>query len=258
MQKSITLKKQDVSKIVDELFEKSKLSWDFYLMLVLSAIIVSLGLLLNNAAIIIGGMLVTPLLSPLLVVALGLVVTNPKVIWRSSKVILKSIGVVLAVSIIITFITPGAEIQSELISRSFINITFFYVALAAGVAAALAWVRPNLSEILPGVAISVAVLPPLVTMGIGIALWSRTLTLGGLQLFVGNFLGIVLAATVVFAIMGFYRGRRQALQKVEEEEKEEIKKEIEKVKEEEELIQEAEHEVNKEVKTGSRKGKKRR
>lgn len=246
MKKITKLNKDELVKVVDSLFTKSKLDWDFYLMLILSAVIVSLGLLLNNVAIVIGGMLVTPLLSPLLVVALGIVVANPKVIWRSSKVLLKSIGVVLLISIVITLLTPNAQIQSELISRSFVNISFFYVALAAGVAAAFAWVKPNLSEVLPGVAISVAILPPLVTIGIGVALWSKTLTLGGLQLFIGNLLGIVIAAALVFAIMGFYRVKKQAGQKVKEEEKEEIKKEIEKVKEEEKIIEEVEKEVEKE------------
>lgn len=252
MEKLKTLSKEELTHVVEELFEKSKLNWGFYLMLVLSAIIVCLGLLLNNTAIVIGGMLVTPLLSPLLVLSLGAVVVNSKVIWRSVRVLLKSIGVVLGISIIITLITPGAEIQSEIISRTYIDISFFYVALAAGVAAAFAWVKKDLSEILPGVAISVALLPPLVTIGIGIALWSKLLTLGGLQLFVGNLLGIVIAAALVFSFMGFYRVKTVAKEKVEEEEKEEIKKEIEKAKEEEELIKQAEKEIKQEEKKGEK------
>jgi uncharacterized hydrophobic protein (TIGR00271 family) len=243
-EKEFSIKASDLKIAVDTLFEKSRLNWDFYIMLILSAVIVSLGLLLNNATIIIGGMLVTPLLSPLLVFALGIVVKDMKVIWRSFRVLYKAIGIVLLVSVIMALVTPGSDAQSELMSRTFMNISFFYVALAAGVAAAYAWAKPNLSDVLPGIAISVAMLPPLVTMGIGIAKWSQTLALGGLRLFIGNIIGIVIASALVFALMGFHRGKKEAATIVKEEEKEEIKKEMEKVKEQETLIKQAEKEAN--------------
>lgn len=237
------LKPKELKVAVDTLFEHSKLNWDFYVMLILSTVIVSLGLLLNNATIIIGGMLVTPLLTPLLVLALGFIVVDTKVIGRALRVLYKAIFIVLGISIIMTWIAPGSEAQSELMSRTFINISFIYVALAAGAAAAYAWTKPDLSDVLPGTAISVAVLPPLVTIGIGIGWWNTELMLGGTRLFVANIIGIVISAALVFSVMGLQKGKNEAASKVKEEEKEQIKKEMKKVKEEEKLVQEAKTEL---------------
>ena len=213
-------------------------------MLVLSTIIVSLGLMLNNAAIVIGGMLVTPILVPILAISMGIVMTDSKVIFRSVRIMLQSLLIIFVVSIITTLITPTPEIFDELLARTFISIGFFYVALAAGIAAAFAWARPDLSEAMPGIAISVAVLPPLATVGIGIALWDAGLAIGGLKLFAANLLGIIIAATFVFSIMGFNKGRKTAQEEVKKEEKDVIKKEIAKVEKEAALIEEVQKEVN--------------
>jgi len=207
-----------------ELIESSALTYEFYLMLVLSTVIVSLGLLLNNVPIIIGGMLITPLLSPLLTTALGIVVADKKVLWWSVKIILKSIGVILAVSLIMTIITPDKAITEEVSSRTFINLSFFYVAIASGIAAAFAWAKRELSEILPGVAIAVAILPPFATIAIGIGMWDINIIIGALQSSIANLIGIVISAVVVFSLLGFYRVRAVAKEKVAREEKKEEKK----------------------------------
>jgi uncharacterized hydrophobic protein (TIGR00271 family) len=207
-----------------ELIESSRLDYEFYLMLVLSTVIVSLGLLLNNIPIIIGGMLITPLLSPLLTTALGIVVADKKVLWWSVKIILKSIGVILLVSLIMTIITPDKALTEEISSRTFINLSFFYVAIASGIAAAFAWARKELSVILPGVAIAVAILPPFATIAIGIGMWDVSIVIGALQSSVANLIGIVISAVVVFALLGFYRVRTVAMQKVAVEERKEENK----------------------------------
>jgi len=244
MSATLNLSEDAIKKIAANLFEKSKMDWRFYLLLILSTIIVTLGLLLNNASIIIGGMLVTPLLTPILAFAFGIVILNSHVLWRSAKILIKSILIIFIFSFITTLLAPAADVQSEIISRTFINLSFFYVALAAGIAAAFAWARPDLSESLPGIAISVALLPPLATAGIGLALWQNTLTFGGIKLFASNIIGIIIAAAFVFAIMGLHKAKNIALQKVEEEEKDAIKKELEKVKKEENLIKEVKKEVD--------------
>lgn len=243
---NLNLKQQ--TKIIHELFESSKLNWDFYLMLILSSVIVTLGLLMNNTAVVIGGMLVAPLLSPLLVFSLGIVVSDGSVIWRAAKVVLSSLGLVVVISFVLSLITPSKIIDTEIISRSYINITFFYIALASGVAAAFAWIRPNLSITLPGIAISVALLPPIATIGIGISVWGQSLTFGALQLFIGNLLGIVIAAALVFSVLGFSRVKNIAKDKVRQEEKEKMIKDLEfeknKEAEKKRLMKEVEKELN--------------
>lgn len=223
-QNNIVPKIEEKKARTKELIESSRLDYDFYLMLVLSTIIVSLGLLLNNIPIIIGGMLITPLLSPLLTTALGIVVADKNVLWWSIKIILKSVGVILLVSLIMTIITPDKALTEEISSRTFINLSFFYVAIASGIAAAFAWAEKQLSAILPGVAIAVAILPPFATIAIGIGIWDFNIVIGALQSSIANMIGIVISAVVVFALLGFYRVRTVAKQKVAREEKKEEKK----------------------------------
>jgi len=206
-----------------ELIESSIFDYGFYLMIILSTVIITLGLLLDNIPIIIGGMLITPLLSPLLTLALGIVVSDKKVIWWSSKIVAKSILVIFTVAVIITLITPDKIITEEISARSFINLSYFYVAIAAGAAAAFAWARKELSEMLPGVAIAVALLPPLATIAIGFGLWNFNIVIGALQTSVANLLGIVISSVIVFSLLGFYKVRKVAKKEVtsaEEKEKE--------------------------------------
>jgi len=224
MTKNDTLipKTREKKKRAAELIESSKLTYSFYLMLILSSVIVSLGLLLDNIPVIIGGMLITPLLSPLLTLALGIVVVDKKVMWWSIKIIVKSIGIILIVSLIMTIIAPEKVITEEISSKSFVNLTFFYVAIASGVAAAFAWARKELSAILPGVAIAVALLPPIATISIGVGMLNPGIIIGALQSAVANLIGIIVSAVLVFSLLGFYKVKKVA--------EREIKKEVEKEK----------------------------
>jgi len=214
--------------VVSNLIESSSLTEDFYLMLVLSSIIVSLGLVLNNIVIVIGGMLVTPFLTPILRLALAIVVSDKKVIKGSLVIILKAIGVIFFSAIATAFLVPKTSVDLALLQRiSETNIYYIYVSFAAGVAAAYAWARPKLSSILPGVAISVTLLPPLVGIGVNL-IFERGLVLGSLRSALANVLGILLASTFIFAMLGFHKVRGHVKKEVAEEEKEKQEKKEEK------------------------------
>lgn len=213
-QDPVSLQKDAVSKLI----ESSCLNEDFYLMLVLSSIIVSLGLLLNNIIIVIGGMVVTPFLSPILRLALAVVVSEKEVIRGSLFIILKAVGVIVLASIFTSFLVPKHAVDLSLFARiaDTDNIYYFYVSLTAGLAAAFAWAKPNLSEILPGVAIGVAILPPLVGIGISLVLWDGALMAGSIRSSIANVLGTLLSATFVFGLLGFYRVRKHLRKEVKE------------------------------------------
>lgn len=217
--KDVSVQKEVVSKLV----ESSSLNKDFYLLMILSSAIVCFGILLNNLVIIIGGMLVTPFLSPLLMLSLAFVISDFNIIKRSLFIILKSIAVILATSLAATILAPTAGVDLSFISRIIeINLSYFYVSLVSGAAAGYVWARPNLSSVLPGVAISVALLPPLVSFAISLAFFDVSLVVGTVRSFAMNTLGIILSATFVFALLGFYRTKGHVQKEIKQEEEKQI------------------------------------
>jgi uncharacterized membrane protein len=139
------------------------------------------------------------------------------------------------------------EVQqtAEIISRIDLDIVHILVAIVAGLASAFALVKPKLSETIPGIAISVSLVPPLAVAGIGLSVFDFTIFKGALGLFVINVIGVIIASSLVFSLMNFYSVRKGAKKALTEEEQEaRVRKDaIEKAKLQEEL---EEHEIKKE------------
>lgn len=207
-------------KIVNYLIESSYPGSYFFIMLFASAVIATVGLIIDSAAVIIGSMLVAPFLSPILSLSLGIVLADFALIQRSLKIVGKSVLVVLGMSILFAiFISVPEGYTKEILARASISLPYLYVAIAAGVAASFAVTRSNLYEMMVGVAISVSLLPPLAASGIGFAALDGMVALGAFQLFVVNLIGIIFAAVVVFSLMGFYPVRKEAERAMKVEEK---------------------------------------
>ena len=162
-------------------------------------------------------MLVAPIISPVLSLAMSIVMADFNLLIQSAKVLLVSIVLVITIAFLISLVTLGLEVNAEISARAITSPEFFFVALAAGIAAAFAFARPGLSEAIPGIAVTVALLPPLVVLSVAIPLASFDLFVKSLGLFFLNLLGIIFAGTVVFSLMGFYRQRTEAVKKLEEE-----------------------------------------
>ncbi|MDA2922917.1 TIGR00341 family protein [Patescibacteria group bacterium AH-259-L07] len=188
-------------------------------MLVLSSVIVTFGLLLNNIAVIIGGMLVTPILFPILSLSMGVVVGDRKLMKRGGIVIARSAGVVVIISALISLMFISKEITPEIVSRVSSNLAYFLIALFSGAAAAYALSRPSESEVLPGVAITVALIPPLSVLGIAISLFQWEMIVGSLGLFFFNLIGITFSALVVFSILQFHEIKDVIEKKIKAEER---------------------------------------
>ncbi len=198
-------------RTIESLLKKSHVDNTFYLFLSLSAFIITLGLLINNAVIIIVGTLVAPLFVPILSFGMGIAISNRKVITRSLKIIGISISIVLIISFATTFLLNGKDITEQMKLASSLDIIFLLVAFVSGIIAAFALIKENVSATLPGIAIAVALLPSLTVSGIAVSLFSKELFIGSLLLFITNFLGITVASTIVFMLCGF-----SPLQKTEE------------------------------------------
>lgn len=217
--KSSKLTKSQKEDAISRVFDQSAPRVDFYLMLVLSTVIVTLGLLINSAAVVIGGMLIAPILSPILGFSLGVVAGNYKLIKRAGLIIAWSSFSVIIISFIIAALTIDGEITAEIASRTYPSLAYLLIAIVSGAAVAYALVRPAVSEILPGIAISVALIPPLATVGISMYFLDWQMIVGSFELFVVNLVGIIFAAISVFSLMKIYEVRDVIDRKIRGEEK---------------------------------------
>lgn len=216
------IEEKDKSAAVEKLIEHSTPSHSFYLMIILAVAMATLGLLLDNAAIVIGSMLISPLLFSLLGVAMGLSMSNTKLIIRSFYAFLWSIflGIVVSMAITWLFSSIDASLNREIISRTFSGLPLMAVAVVAGLAAAFSVVNPKLNESFPGIAISVALLPPIATIGIGLGLSNFDVARGALALLVTNVSGILGASLIVFSAMNFHVKKKIADKAIKSEDKE--------------------------------------
>ena len=210
------LSDQRKKMVINVMEEGSTPGFDFYLLIILSCTISTLGLVTNSAAVIIGAMLIAPLLPPILGLSMSSL-TGRSMLFRRSIISIFT-GALLAIflSAIITFIAYRLpygipeSIPAEIAARTRPSPLDLGIALAGGAAAAYAMTHPHLTSAVPGVAISTALMPPLCTIGIGIAFADRTILLGSTLLFLTNLSAISFAGIITFALSGF-RPRRNKM-----------------------------------------------
>lgn len=232
---------------VRRLMESSTPDFDYFYMVGISVGMATLGLIAGSTSIVIGSMLIAPVLYPILSFSVGLVMSDYTVLTRSSYTIVKSIGLGLIVSTAVTIVFgQGVPPSEEILSRTEPSLLYLFVAVAAGMAVAFALAKPEWDESFPGIAISVALIPPLAVVGIGIASLDATIISGSLVMFCINVLGIMAASMVTFSLMNLYEKRNIAQST--------IKREEEKIKEENEAISKVEAE-NAVAKATESKGK---
>ncbi|MFC1649289.1 TIGR00341 family protein [Patescibacteria group bacterium] len=215
------LTNEDKSAAVERLITGSTPSQDFFFMIILSILTATFGLLLNDIAIIIGSMLIAPILYPILSLSLGIIMSDPKLISRSFYTVVKSLGIGILAATLVTllFSSQLTEITAEIAARTQPSLPSLIIAVTAGLAASFALVKPKLSETLPGIAISVALVPPIAVVGIGIAKLNLIIVTGALLLFLVNFIGVVFASMLTFSLMNFYIKRGEAKETVDKEDK---------------------------------------
>lgn len=214
------IKEPEKKESIDRLRESSVPNYDFFLMLFMAVVIISLGLLISNITIIIGGILVVPLLCPILALSMGIVTADFKLIKRSIFFILGIILLTLLVSFIISLLIFHRTLNTEILSRVSPNLIYFFIALVSGIAGSYAFAKPNLSGSLPNVAITVVILPPLVVSGIGIYFLNWRIVIGSLGLFFVNIIAVIFASIIIFSLLGFYEKKKYIPEKIIREEKE--------------------------------------
>ncbi|MGK7909862.1 MAG: DUF389 domain-containing protein [Synechococcus sp.] len=188
---------------------------NFYLLLSLAAAIATFGLLTNSAATIIGAMIIAPLMSPIISLAYALSVLNLRIIARATFSLFSGIALVIFISYLSASILSLSFAGPEILGRTNPNSLDLGVAVAAGLAAAFANTRKSIAMTLPGVAISVALVPPLCVLGIGLYLGDlggqisnsaglqTGISVGSFLLFLTNLLGIIFSSVIVFLWQGY-------------------------------------------------------
>lgn len=195
--------------VVNDLVDSSSPGIDYFILIILSCTIATFGLLTDSAAVIIGAMLVAPLMSPILSLSMASISGLSRLFRRSLLAVLQGAGTAIILSAVIAFFSYrlpfGLQVQipGEVLARTSPSSIDLGIALAGGAAAAYALAHPRLTAALPGVAIATALMPPLCTVGIGIAFSNSSIIFGALLLFITNMVAISFAGIVTFALMGF-------------------------------------------------------
>jgi len=203
----------DRSDTLLHLHDNAMLSVSYVILLAISTVICTLGLLLDSPAIVIGGMIISPLMWPLMKISAGISLARQRYITQSLLLLLISVIISLASSFLITLISPLKVVSPEILARTQPTLLDIVIALSAGTVAALAIVQKKTSSSLAGVAIATSLMPPLCVGGIGLALINPKIASGGLLLFVANVVSIIFVSIFVFRIVGIETHGSQKLQK---------------------------------------------
>ncbi|RME90883.1 MAG: DUF389 domain-containing protein [Anaerolineae bacterium] len=212
--KPVTLERR--AEVQVQLREASTPDLDFFVLVSLSSVIATLGLLTDSGAVIIGAMLVAPLMSPIIGLGLASLTGDARLLRDAGFGLVRGALLSVLIAVILTWSNRHLpfialqELPGEVLSRTRPSPIDLLIALAGGLAAAFALAEPGLSAALPGVAIATALMPPLCTIGVGIALGRWDVAGGALLLFVTNAVTIAFASMLIFFILGFTPRREKS------------------------------------------------
>lgn len=187
---------------------------DFFVLIGLSTLIASLGLLLSSPAVVIGAMLVAPLMSPMIGAGMAIVLGNPRFLRLSLGAVIKGTLLAIVLGVLTGLLQPDGQLTPEILARTQPTLLDLGVAVFAGLAGAYALANSEAAAALPGVAISAALVPPLATVGIALATGHVRESAGALLLYSTNLVAIVAAAVLVFISLGFRPNQTQKAQRV--------------------------------------------
>lgn len=160
-------------------------------------IIASVGLNVNSTAVIIGAMLISPLMGPIVGAGFSLGIFDFNLLWRSLKNLLIATIVSLSVASIYFLLSPFKETQSELLARTSPNIYDVLIAFFGGIVGVVAITRVEKGNPIPGVAIATALMPPLCTAGYGLSIGNFSFFFGALYLYTINCVFICISTFLI-------------------------------------------------------------
>ena len=195
--------REQFAALFTNLREESQLSSTFMILLILATMIATFGLYINSASVIIGAMLLAPLMQPIVGVSMGILRQDSSLLLSGANSIAIGVMAVIFSAVIIALLLPLEQLTSEMQGRLSPTILDMFVAIISGVAAAYAKSNEKIIGSLAGVAIAVALVPPLAVSGIGLGWGEWSMFSSALLLFMTNLVGIILAASLTFLFLGF-------------------------------------------------------
>lgn len=183
----------------------------FTLLMTFASVISAMGVLADSTAVVVGAMLIAPLISPMMGMGLSLAMGWPRRLARSAALVLLGIGIAVGTGAVLgASSTLGADLgaNSQVLSRASPTLADLVVAVAAGAAGAYALSRRDVSSSLPGVAIAIALVPPLSVVGITAQAGDAASASGTLLLFLTNLVAILVVGGTIFVLTGVAPLRR--------------------------------------------------
>ena len=181
--------------------QSSQLDGRFLLLVFLSTIVVMVGLLEDNVAVVIGAMVIAPFLGPNIALALGGALGDNQLIWRALKTNLTGMAFAMLLCVLLGWWWPYEINSQELLSRTNVGLGSIALALASGAAAVLS-MTTGLSSVLVGVMVAVALLPPAATLGFMLGSGNYDYATGAGLLLAVNIVSVNLAAKLGFLFLG--------------------------------------------------------
>jgi uncharacterized hydrophobic protein (TIGR00271 family) len=191
-----------------KIHDQSRFSIIYFMLLIASVVICTLGLLTNSTAVVIGGMLIAPLMWPMARTGYGIAHRVPHHLYRGFILLIASIIIGAVSAYLITSISPIKVINEEILARTSPTLMDLFIAITAGFVAAMAITQRKVADSLAGVAIAVSLMPPLCAVGISMALKNYNYSLGALLLFTVNAACITLVTTLVLTYTNYERTRK--------------------------------------------------
>lgn len=188
-------------ELYSDIVDSAKLSNIFVFMTMLSTIVVAIGLLKNNVAVIIGAMVIAPLLGPNVALALSTNLADKKLGLNALKTLLSGILIVLLLSVGMGYLFNTDKTIPEIAMRTRADYSDIILALASGCAGVLAFTTGASSAVI-GVMVAVALLPPLTVCGLLLGAGQFSLAIGAFLLFITNIICINLAGVITFLVQG--------------------------------------------------------
>lgn len=193
--------------VMKDVQSETEVSAGYFLALSIANLIALCGLLTDSLAVIIGAMLISPLMGPILSTGFAFVTGNKPIGTLALRKIAASVFLTLIVAAVATLLSPLKDSTGEILARTRPNFYDLVIAFLAGaVGAAAICTKKNYLTVVPGVAIATAVIPPLSVAGYGIGIASPRIFGGGFLLFFSNFVAIIISTGIVFFIYGFSPG----------------------------------------------------
>ncbi|ODN67670.1 TIGR00341 family protein [Methylophaga muralis] len=191
--------------------ESAKATPAYLTLMVLSTLLAAFGLFANSIPVVIGAMILAPLMGPIISMSLGTLRQDESLMLESGKSIAIGTGLALLCAMLIAWFIPLNNINTEIAARISPTLLDLGVAVVSGIAGAYAHARAEVAKSLAGVAIAVALVPPLAVAGIGLGWFDLTVFFGAFLLYLTNLVGIILAALITFMFLGyspFHRAKR--------------------------------------------------